>query len=83
MTTRESPIDELEDLLQKLHDQQRLKAKRMAQRLVPELTDEDVLNPDDFPALVQNPHFMYEDGLAAGILSAKIAVRAYLKGRDR
>ncbi len=82
MITKQACMDELEVLLQKLHDQQRLKAKRMAQQLVPELTDEDVLNPDDFPALVKNPHFMYEDGLAAGILSAKIAVRAFLKGRE-
>ena len=83
MTTNANQLMEaLEALLTGLHEQQRMKVKRLAQQLLPELTDEDLLNPDDFPALARNPHIMYEDGLAAGILSAKIAVRAYLKGRD-
>lgn len=72
-------IDQLEAELEQLHRQQVGKAKKFAQNLRPELTDEDLLNPDNFKDVISNPDFMYEDGIAAGILSAKLAVRAHLK----
>lgn len=71
-------IDKLELLLSKLHQSQCEKARKIAHLRRPDLTPEDLLNPDNFKEVINDPNFMYEDGLAAGILSAKIAVRACL-----
>lgn len=73
---------ELEKTLSLLHEQQANKARAMARRIRPDLTPEDLLNPDNFPDVIADPDFMYEDGLAAGILSAKMAVRARLLELD-
>ena len=42
---------------------------------------DDMLNPDDYPEVVGDPHVMYEEGAAAGVLAAKIALRAKLLNR--
>ncbi|MBX7143385.1 MAG: hypothetical protein K1X79_02960 [Oligoflexia bacterium] len=77
--TVEAVLGEIESVLDNVHQQQCRRAHVAAQRVRPELTTEDVLNPDNFPELIGNPDFMYEDGQAAGILAAKMAVRARLK----
>jgi hypothetical protein len=61
-----------------MHQQQVLKAQSVAHLINPTLTVEDILNPENFPAVICDPGFAYEDGLAAGILSAKMAVRSRL-----
>lgn len=71
-------LHEIERTLTELHTYQTQKAQRIAQRLRPDLTSEDLLNPDNFREIISSPEFMYEDGIAAGILSAKMAVRARL-----
>ena len=71
-------IDKVEALLSEMHKQQVEKAKKVAHKIIPSLTDEDLLNPDNFAQIAQSPQFMYEDGIAAGILSSKIALRALL-----
>ncbi|MFI5343223.1 MAG: hypothetical protein ACHQUC_03275 [Chlamydiales bacterium] len=45
-------------------------------RLVPHLTDEDLLQPNDFPELENHPHFRYEEGILAGIYTLQMALRA-------
>ena len=35
--------------------------------------------PDDFPELVSDPRFTYEDGILAGLISAQIALRALIR----
>lgn len=72
-------LHEIELTLHTLHEQQNAKARQAAHRVRPDLTAEDLLNPDNFADVISDPDFMYEDGIAAGILSAKIAVRAKLK----
>ena len=65
-------------LVQKLFDelisQQRLKIYRCAQRIVPNITDDDLLQPNDFPELELNPHFRYEEGILEGLLTARMAL---------
>lgn len=51
-------------------------------RLIPHLTDEDLLQPNDFPELENHPHFRYEEGVLAGIYTLQMALRA-LKNRGR
>ncbi len=67
-----------ETLLSDLHSKQVAKSLSAAKKLIPELTPEDILNPDSFAALQNDRAFIYEDGIAAGILSAKIAIRTSL-----
>ena len=71
----------VEETLSKLQQYQVAKAAVIAQELRPDLTREDILNPDDFKELASSPQFMYEDGQAAGILSAKMAVKVALRER--
>jgi len=44
-----------------------------AHRILPHLTEEDLLQPNDFPQLELNPLFRYEEGVLAGLLTAKVA----------
>ena len=69
----------LESNLDQLHQQQVARARGFAHRIRADLTSEDLLNPDNFPEVIQDPDFMYEDGLAAGILAAKIATLAQIR----
>lgn len=77
--TIEALVELFEAELSALHAQQLARAAGVARTVRPGLTAEDLLNPDNFPGLIADPRFMYEDGQAAGILSAKIAVRALFK----
>lgn len=69
---------DLQNLFNSLHAQQVEKAAIAARRINPRLTAEDLLNPDNFQDVINDPKFVYEDGIAAGILSAQMAVRAFL-----
>ncbi len=66
----------LDGYLEKMITQQRAKVLRIARELRPGLTPEDILNPQDYPQLVGDHVFNYEDGLLAGLISAQIALRA-------
>jgi hypothetical protein len=43
---------------------------------MPHLTEDDVLQPNDFPELEHHPHFRYEEGLLHGFQAAKAALLA-------
>lgn len=68
----------IEQELDRLHRHHIDQAKKVAHGINPRLTDEDLLNPDNFPEVIADPRFTYADGIAAGVLSAKIALRAAL-----
>ncbi len=70
---------ELEALFAELIMHQRKKVLAEARRLDPALTDDDIQQPHDFPAIAQNPEWNYEDGILAGYLAAQMAVRAKLR----
>ena len=57
-------------------EQQRAKVLAVARALNPRVTTDDILSPMDLPELADDPRFNYEDGLLAGLLSARIALRA-------
>ena len=64
------------DELDRAIDQQKAKLLTLARRINPRLTADDVLSPADFPELVADPMFNYEDGILAGLLSAQAILRA-------
>jgi hypothetical protein len=79
MPTPASSSDHLLALLDSMIEQQRAKVLAAARRIVPHLTQDDLLNPHDFPALEHAPEFHYEDGILAGLLAAQMALRAQLR----
>jgi len=66
----------IESLFHELITQQEKKTLEIARRRLPHLTGDDILNPHDFPELMLDPIFNYEDGLAAGFRAAHAAIRA-------
>ena len=64
--------------LQEMIEFQREKLLKLSREILPDLTSEDLRNPQDFPELIKDPSFNYEDGLLAGYLAAQIAMRSRL-----
>lgn len=54
--------------------QQRLLS--LARRIAPELTADDLLQPHDHAAVAGHPDFQFEDGILAGYLAVRAALRA-------
>jgi hypothetical protein len=75
----EPTLAELEKLFEELIAQQRRRVLEHARRLNPQLTEDDVQQPHDFPELAGSPEWNYEDGVLAGYLAAQMAVRARLR----
>lgn len=66
----------LESLFDELVLAQKEKLKRCADQIVPNLTADDLLQPNDFPELENHPHFRYEEGVLEGLLTARMAYLA-------
>jgi hypothetical protein len=64
--------------LQEMIEFQRKKLLKLARETLPHLTPEDLRNPQDFPELIKDPLFNYEDGLLSGYLAVQIAMRSRL-----
>ncbi len=67
-----------ETRLHEMTEFQREKLLKLAREILPDVTPEDLRNPQDFPDLVKDPLFNYEDGLLAGYLAVQIAMRSRL-----
>jgi hypothetical protein len=66
----------LERLLEEMIAAQRERLLALARRLAPELAPDDLLQPHDHPALAASPDFNFEDGILAGYLALRAALRA-------
>ena len=64
------------DYLEKMITQQRKKVLQIARDLKPGLTPEDILNPQDYPELMGDPIYNFEDGILAGLISAQMSIRS-------
>ena len=63
-------------LLDELIEGQQKKLLSTARRIVPNITEDDLLQPNDFPALELHPHFRYEEGILDGLRVARTAILA-------
>ncbi|MFN8542672.1 MAG: hypothetical protein U0807_00455 [Candidatus Binatia bacterium] len=72
--------EEAERLLEEMVAQQERKLQALGARLAPELTAEDLLQPQDYAVLRESGEFNYEDGILAGLRAAAIALRAARRG---
>ncbi len=65
-------LDEFEKLV-KYHQKKLLS---MGRRIIPTLTPEDMLQPNDYPELEHHPEFRYQEGVLTGIQAAIALVRS-------
>jgi len=65
-----------ENLLHELIEQRKKSLLKHGQRLIPHLTSDDLLQPNDFPELENHPEFRYEEGLLHGLLMFEAALKA-------
>ncbi|HLB52687.1 MAG TPA: hypothetical protein VJK48_03130 [Chlamydiales bacterium] len=61
-------------LLDSLIEQQKKELLKLGRRIRPNLTEDDLLQPNDYPELELNPHFRYEEGVLHGFQAAKAAL---------
>lgn len=61
---------------------QREKLLKCGRRIVPTLTPEDVLQPNDYVELENHPHFRYEEGVLEGILTIQAALFALKRDQE-
>ena len=66
----------IEELLEELIRGQKLNVAKSGQRIIPHLTEDDLLQPNDFPELENHAEFRYDEGMLAGIQSTQMALRA-------
>lgn len=63
-------------VIQEIAELQKKNMLTCAQRIVPHVTTDDLLQPNDFSNLENNPLFRYEEGVLAGIQTVEMALRA-------
>lgn len=74
-----SKNEKIDQLIEEMIEDQKKNLLQMGRRIIPTLTPEDMLQPNDYPALENHPHFRYEEGILAGMLSVQTALRAERK----
>lgn len=74
-------MSEFEKTIEEIIEDQKKKLLQCGRRIIPTLTPEDVLQPNDYNELENNPHFRYEEGLLAGMQTIQMMLRAMTKER--
>lgn len=75
-------IGDLEKTIEQMVESQQSQLLELGRRIVPTLTPEDMLQPNDYPELENHPCFRYEEGILAGIQSVQTAFRALVKDHE-
>ena len=70
---------QLEALFNELIDLQEKKLLSYAATIIPNITTDDILQPNGYPELENPPFFRYEEGVLKGLHSAKMAVLSQQK----
>jgi hypothetical protein len=68
--------DPIEKLLEELIARQQARLLEIARRIEPRITADDLLQPHDHPRIASHPDFNFEDGILAGYLAVRAALRA-------
>jgi hypothetical protein len=68
-----------EELLDELVSYQEDRVRALGKRIVPHLTYDELYAPDDVPALAADRDYMHENGILAGLMMARTALRALRK----
>lgn len=70
------PWNDINQLATQMVEHQKKHLLNVGRRIVPTLTPEDMLQPNDYNELEHHPVFRYEEGLLAGLQSLQIALKA-------
>jgi hypothetical protein len=76
MADLEQLFADIEAVLERLIRQQRDKLVEVAQDILPHLTLEQAQHPHDYPEVAEDAMFNFEDGILAGLMSARQAIRS-------
>lgn len=68
--------DDIDKLLDEMIEAQRARLTDLASRILPGASADDLLQPHDHRELAANPEFNFEDGILAGYLAIRAALRA-------
>jgi hypothetical protein len=80
MTTTPNPSwEEIDQLLKELVQFYQNQLLKSGQRIIPHLTPEDLLQPNDYVELEHHPYFRYEEGVLSGIQTVQMALWALKK----
>ena len=66
----------IDKLIDEMTEAQRQNLLKLGRRIVPTLTPEDILQPNDYPELENHPEFRYEEGVLAGFQTVQMALKA-------
>ncbi len=66
-------------MLDEMITQQEKKLLKLAREIIPHLTSDDILQPNDFPELENHPLFRFEEGILKGLQAAEMALRRRVK----
>lgn len=69
-------------LFEELVSQQEERVFKLAEKIIPNITRDDVMQPNDFPELENHPNFRYEEGVLEGIRTAEMAFRSCEKSKN-
>ena len=69
----------MQKVIDELIEGQKKKLLEHARRIVPYVTPEDIMQPNDFPELETHPSFRYEEGILDGMQVMKAALLAQEK----
>lgn len=69
-------ITDIEAVLERLISEQRTKVVDVALDIRSDLTPEDLQNPQDHPEVAEDAMFNFEDGVLAGLMNARMALRS-------
>ena len=73
---------ELIPLMQELIETQKKKLLACANEIIPYVTSDDIMQPNDFPELENHAFFRYEEGVLEGLQSAEAAIRLWLRSYE-
>jgi hypothetical protein len=75
MADLEQLFTEIDTVFERLIRQQRDKIKEVALDILPDLPPEQMQDPHDYPEVADDAMFNFEDGVLAGLMSARMALR--------
>lgn len=71
-----------DSLFEELITMQKKKMLKLAQSINPNVIEDDLLQPFDFPELENHAPFRYEEGVLEGLLTARMALAAAENDND-
>ncbi len=72
----------IEGLVCEVIEGQHARLLKLGRQMIPTLTSDDILQPNDYPELENSPHFRYEEGILAGMQALQMALQARRKEEE-